>query len=138
MIDKEIAPSQTGELEAIVNWGRPPTSLKSSKEKAATFELSLDTEMIVDPTIRRCEELPLPTVGIKPGAVGAIDMDMPAAKVRSLLLVQYIWPLGPLITTLENPIKETLEDKVSVPLIVRIPDWPVNAVALMFAPEAIV
>ena len=84
----ETAALHTGEFDVMVNCGKPPISLKSANENADTLELSLDTEMIVDPTMRRCEELPFPSVGIRPGEVLAIEMDTPAEKIRSLLLVQ--------------------------------------------------
>jgi hypothetical protein len=49
----ERAALHTGELDVMVNWGSPPISLKSEKENAASVELSLDTEIIVVPTISR-------------------------------------------------------------------------------------
>lgn len=88
MIVSASAALHAGELEEIVNCGNPPISLKSANENAATFELSLDTEMIVVPTINRWEAFPFPTVGISPGAVLAIEIEIPLEKVRSLLLVQ--------------------------------------------------
>ena len=73
-----------------------------------------------------------------PGAPEAMSIVVPAEKVRSLLLDQYILPLGALIIILVKPDKVTLEETVRVPLIVRTPLCPVSVEAFIFVPLATV
>ena len=131
-------PAQTVFPPVMVNWGKPPNALNCSKEKAALFALSLDTEITVVPTTRRCEAFPLPAVGCRPNAPEFTTMVVPAAKVRSTLPTQNICPFGPLITTLVKFDSDTFEDIVSVPLMVKTPDCPVIVVAFTLLPDAIV
>ena len=129
---------QTGEFEEMEKRGSPPSPLNSSNENDALFALSLETEMIVVPTINLCDALPFPVVGSSPGAFGLTVIDMPAAKLKSLLFVQKIWPAGAFIITLVKPGNEVLTETLSVPLTVSTPDWLVMVLAFTVLPAATV